>query len=251
MSGELSATIAHEIKQPLAAILTNVSVAEMLLSSSQPQLGELREMIEDVRRDGLRANQTIDRVRALARKQPMILEPVDLRRVIEDVLSLAYHDAVRRGVRIEVATESGLPLVLADRICLQQVLLNLITNGLDAMQETPAERRRLRISATLGSADSIRIAVMDRGSGVPPERLNGIFDSFVTTKKDGTGLGLAIARSIVESHRGTIWAENSPEGGAIFYFTLCIASSVLHEEPCDSLASREHMHEGLGASGEV
>jgi|GEM_PF-398115 len=245
MMGELSAMIAHEIKQPLAAILTNVSVTEMLLAAKRSPIEEFRDVIEDIRKDGLRANQTIDRLRALSRKQPMLVEPVTLKPVFEDVLSIAAHDALRLGVEIDLKLASDLPDAFADRICLQQVLLNLIKNALDAMRPVQPHLRRLRVSAVLSDAEGIRVSVTDTGSGIPADRLRTIFDSFVTTKKDGTGIGLAISRSLVERFGGTIWAENNVEGGATFHFTLAIAGSAAGETKPEPLPDRAPKHLGL------
>jgi two-component system, LuxR family, sensor kinase FixL len=218
--GELTAMIAHEINQPLCAILSNAESAELLLQSPEPPLAEIRNILADIRRDDLRADQAIRGIRALTQTRVMQLQPVDLNEAIMEILGLAAGDALRRHVQILQQFHPSLPLVAADRICLEQVLLNLIINGMDAMEETPETARQLTVQTKLHGEDGAEVAVLDCGHGIAEERMEHLFDSFFTTKTGGLGLGLSIARSIIRAHRGRIWAENRDSGGAALRFTL-------------------------------
>jgi PAS domain S-box-containing protein len=217
--GELTASIAHEINQPLGAILSNADAAEMLLESSPPDLDQVREILGDIRKDDQRATEVIRRLRALLRKREVEHQPLDLNEVCSDVVLLVRVEARRRGVRVEFGSATNLPLVRGDRVHLQQVLLNLVFNGMEAMADVSGEKR-VTVHAALNEKGFAEIAVSDTGPGVPPNRLPRLFDPFISTKKDGMGLGLSIARSLVQAHGGTIWAENNPRGGASFRFTL-------------------------------
>ncbi len=215
--GELTASITHEISQPLAAILSNAETAEILLESKQPRLEEVQQILADIRKDDLRASEVIRRMRELLRKRALELKPIDLNALTSDVLRLVDGETRRRGVEIEKQFAETLPVVRADEIHLQQVLLNLILNGMEAMSES---NRRLTICTAYDGKANVEVAVEDSGPGIPSERLPLLFDSFFTTKTHGMGLGLSIARSIVDAHGGRIWAENSSSGGACFRFTL-------------------------------
>jgi len=221
--GEFTAMVAHEINQPLAAILSNADAAEILLKAPDPPLGEIRDILSDIRRSDLRANAAILRVRALLGKREICLQPVDLNATILDVLHFASADLRGRQILVCNDLAPSLPSVSADRVHLQQVLLNLFANAMEAMKDTPAPSRLLAVSTRRADADAIEVVVADRGHGIAPDKLSGIFESFVTTKSDGLGLGLSIARSIVRSHGGRIWAENRTDGGAAFHFTVKVA----------------------------
>ena len=217
--GELAASIAHEINQPVSAILSNVDAAEMMLQESSPPLDELRDVLADIRSDDLRVTDIIRHVRALATKRVMHFEVFDVNTLIGAVLRLTMPVAQRRGVHVDTAL-STLPPVRGDRIHIQQVVLNLLLNGLDALDEVPEAERRLRIATAHDGRDRVEIVVADSGRGVDPSRRETIFESFHTTKKEGMGLGLSIARSVVEQHGGSIRVEDNVGGGALFRVTL-------------------------------
>jgi signal transduction histidine kinase len=220
MVGELTASIAHEIGQPLGAILSNAETAEILLESKQPRLEEVRQILADIRKDDLRASEVIRRMRELLRKRALELKPIDLNALTSDVLRLVDGETHRRGVEIEKQLADTLPVVRGDVIHLQQVILNLILNAMEAMSESSESNRRLTMRTTQDDQGNVVVAVEDSGPGIPSERLPRLFDSFFTTKTHGMGLGLSIVRSIVEAHGGRIWAENNSRGGACFRFTL-------------------------------
>ena len=180
---------------------------------------ELREILTDVRDEARLAVDIIDRLRSLAGKKPLELRPVDVNEVTAELLRLVASDARSRGVNLSTELAPSLPPVRADRICLQQVMLNLIVNGMDSMREMEGDGRDLTV-CTCRRDDGVEIAVSDTGHGIPNDRMPKLFDAFFTTKKDGVGLGLAIARSIVEAHGGRIWAEDHGGRGATFRLTL-------------------------------
>jgi C4-dicarboxylate-specific signal transduction histidine kinase len=234
MVGELTAAIAHEINQPLGAILSNADAAEMLLESSPPAIDQVREILSDIRKDDLRATEVIRGLRALLRKCEMENQPVDLNEVMSDVVLLVRTESRRRGVRVESEPAQDLPLICGDKVHLQQVLLNLVLNGMEAMADMPGERT-LELRTGVREDGSATIGVTDTGCGIPPERFSRLFEPFFTTKKEGMGLGLSIARSLVEAHGGQIWAENNPDGGATFRFTLPTGREHLNPESRNSL----------------
>ncbi|MGH7936643.1 MAG: sensor histidine kinase, partial [Chthoniobacterales bacterium] len=223
MIGELTAMIAHEINQPLGAILSNADAAELLLESENPPLDEIREILTDIQKNDLRADKAIRRIRSLLRKREMRMEPLDLNETTADVLQFVAGDALRRRVAIRKEFAKGLPLVLGDRASLEQVLLNLIFNGMDAMKDTPESARYFTVRTKLDGDGCVEVAATDNGCGIPPDRMQRLFESFYTTKEEGMGLGLSIARSIIVAHQGRIWAENNAGGGTIFYFTVPLA----------------------------
>ncbi len=217
--GELAASIAHDINQPISAILSNVDAAEMLLDSSPTDQEELRQILQDIRSDDLRASEVIRHIRGLANKRETEFEAFDVNHLVSAVLRLVTPIARRRGMTV-AADYGELSLVRGDRIHVQQVLLNLLFNGMDAMGAAPKEMRVLHVVTTPRGKDRIEIAVSDHGHGIPSGHLEKIFESFFTTKREGMGLGLSIARTLVQLHGGRIWAENNPAGGATFRFTL-------------------------------
>lgn len=219
MVGELSAALAHEINQPLTAILANARAAMRLVKSDGPRAAELRAILEDIAADDMRAGTVIHRARDLVKKgssEPRILS---VNEMVGEVLALARTDLQDHGVVSRTRLCSPTPRVLGDRVQLQQVLLNLIMNASDAMRDTQAGQRLLIVSTTT-RGDGVRIEVEDRGSGIAPDALEKVFEPFVTTKRDGLGLGLSICRSIITAHHGSIWAQNNSEGGATFVISL-------------------------------
>lgn len=218
--GELTASIAHEVNQPLGAILANVDAAEMLLDSDSMHPDALRQILADVRRDDLRASDVIRRLRALLAKHETAREPLDINETVSEVQQLLAAEIRRRGVEIETAFDAALPKVLGDRVQLQQVLLNLIVNAIDAVADMPAGRRRVTVRTRRTTDGEVVVAVADRGPGIPAEWLTRLFESFFTTKPRGMGLGLSIARTIVEAHGGHIWADSDGRNGATLHFTL-------------------------------
>lgn len=226
LMGEMTAMVAHEVNQPLGAILSNAEAAEILLESKEPRLDEVRQILADIRKDDLRANGAIRRIRALLSQREFQLQPTRLEDTISDVVRFVASDARRRGIKIQKQLQPNLPLVLADRLQLEQALLNLVLNGMDAMNETPERSRQLTLKAKADGQNTIAVTVQDCGHGIPPDLGARIFDSFFTTKKDGMGLGLSIARSIIEAHHGNLWLENNPGGGAVFHFTVQVAGSL-------------------------
>jgi PAS domain S-box-containing protein len=222
--GEVTGMVAHEMRQPLSAILLSAYTASTLLRQREPPVDEVIDIMNSIDADGQRADKTIDAIRAFARKQPSRRENVDLNVVIADVLRLVASDAIRRGVSLRKELAPALPPVMGDPIQLQQVLVNLIVNAMDAQSDIPQSRRYVTISSRLG-AEEIEVAVRDGGCGIPPEKMSLLFESFFTDKHQGMGLGLSIARTFVAEHRGRIWVENNPEGGATFRFALPAAES--------------------------
>jgi len=215
---ELSGSLAHEIYQPLAIILSNAQAAQRLLARTPPDLDEVREILVDIVDDDLRAGQVIERLRSHFKRGQTKAIPVFLNDIANEALALAQHNLVARGVTTKVSMASGLPQVMGDRIQLQQVLLNLLLNAADAMSLQAPETRHIHLS-TARSGDSVRLAVRDEGPGLPDD-VEKIFQPFNSTKPDGLGLGLAISRSIVTAHGGRIWAENQPGQGAVFHIEI-------------------------------
>ncbi len=220
--GQLASTLAHELNQPLGAILRNAEAAELFLLSNPPDLEEVREILADIRKDDQRAGEVIDRMRALLKRRGLEHTTLDIAELVDDVVPMVHPDAVSRRVRLDIEVPRNLPSVRGDRVHLQQVLLNLILNGMDAMSEVPAETRRLVVRARQADPRTIEVAVADAGHGVPAEKFARLFEPFFTTKPNGMGLGLPISSTIIVAHGGRIWAENSP-AGATFYFTVPVS----------------------------
>jgi len=226
--GELSAAIAHEVKQPLTAILSNADAAETLLNSPDPPLDEIREIVADIREDDLRANDVVDRIREFLRTQATSTELLHINAAVSDALRVVAGDARRRRIQIRTELGQGLPLVLADRTQLLQVLINLLVNGMDAIDGTPGAVHELAIRTGSNGNSGVEIAIADRGCGIAPDQMPRLFNAFFTTKKEGMGLGLSIARSIVTAHHGRIWADNNTDGGATFHVSIPAAITKGH-----------------------
>jgi PAS domain S-box-containing protein len=215
--GELTASLAHEIKQPIGAAVTNAEACVRLLDRDQPDVPEAREAALEMAKDARRAAEIIDRVRSLYHKGSSQLETIEVNEVISEMVVMLQNEANRHSVTIRTDLAEGLPKVMADRVQLQQVLLNLMLNGIEAIRDTSGE---LTIKSKVGDDSQLLISVTDTGVGLPTENAEQIFNPFFTTKSQGTGLGLAITRSIVESHGGRIWATGNSGRGATFSFTL-------------------------------
>lgn len=224
MMGQLASALAHELNQPLGAILRNAEAAELFMQDANPNLEELRAIIADIRKDDQRAGEVIDRLRALLKRRDIESRPLSVGHLLEEVLALIRADAAARGVRLEVLADPGLPPVKGDRVHLQQVLINLIINAMDALGESQRADRHVVVNARTDGPGFVEVSVSDNGTGIPPERLAHVFDPFFTTKAHGMGMGLPISRTIIEAHGGKITASSAPDGGAIFRFTLPMAA---------------------------
>jgi signal transduction histidine kinase len=234
-AGELTASIAHEINQPLGAIHTNAETLELILKSSPPDMVEIKEIVADIRRDQERASEVIRRLRSLLKREPFELKDIDLNEIAREiekfVLSLAAL-AVARKVDVSTSvTPEPLP-IRGDHIQLQQVILNLIVNATDAMADMPSGKRKIIVRTTRISGFA-EVAVCDTGPGIPPEKLKKVFEPFFTTKPGGMGIGLSIVRTIIEAHNGQIVAENPPGGGAMFRITLPLAKTRANAQPTE------------------
>jgi PAS domain S-box-containing protein len=218
MLGELSGSMAHELNQPLAAILSNAQAAQRFLDRAQPDLDEVRASLADIVADDKRAGEVIRRLRAMLKKQAAVQRPLYLNDLVLEVLRMARSDLLNRNASAHTELASGLPLVNGDQVQLQQVLINLLLNAGDAM--VGSENRDLTIRSRLTSQGWVEVSFIDSGPGIPPDDLERIFQPFVTTKRDGIGLGLAVCRSIIAAHGGRLWAENNGARGATLRFAL-------------------------------
>ena len=220
--GEMAASLAHELNQPLTAILGNAQAAQQMLTVTPPDLPELSAIQIDIAQDAKRAGDVIRRLRAFLKRSSPVREPVDLNTLIPELIRFARMDASLRDVTIETRHAEALPNVLADRVQVQEVLINLIFNAAHAMHDAPGATPRLITIAAAQAPRStdVLVTVRDHGTGFRPHHLDTAFDPYFTTKPDGLGMGLRICRSIVEAHGGRIWAENHPDGGAVLSFTL-------------------------------
>jgi two-component system sensor kinase FixL len=218
--GELAGSLAHELNQPLTAILSNVQAAQRFMAAEPIDVAEVREILNDIVQDDYRASEVIRRIRAVVRKSDLEFASLDLAKVIREVILLLHSDAIVRATRVNVELDEDLPAVYADKVQLQQVTLNLLLNAFDAMSGVSPGERVVSIALTREGEDMARIAVRDRGHGLTVGKLDTIFKPFYTSKPHGLGLGLSISRSIVELHGGRLWAENNTDRGATFYVTL-------------------------------
>ncbi|MEJ0020079.1 MAG: PAS domain-containing protein [Acetobacteraceae bacterium] len=222
--GELTASIAHEVNQPLAGIVTNGEACLRWLRRERPNLEEAQLAVERIISDGKRAAQVVNRLRALVRKEDSDRRPLNLNELVEESLPLVAQEMSRQRIKVELSLAPGLPLVMADRVQLQQVLINLLINAIQAMTEAAGQDRVLTIASRVEQADAVMLAVRDSGPGIDPAAARHLFKAFFTTKTNGMGMGLSICRSIVEAHGGRIWASGDAASdatrGAVFQFTL-------------------------------
>ena len=217
--GTLSGTIAHELNQPLAAILSNAQAAQRFLTSAVPDLDEVRDILHDIVADDRRAGAVIWHLRQLLEKGEIQRQPLDINDLVKEVLKLLRADLLHRQIAVETVLAAELLPVHGDPVQLQQVLINLIVNGCDAMQDNPVDKRTLRVSTAPAPEQRIKVDVTDQGQGVAVDQRKTIFQPFFTTKPHGMGMGLAVCRSIITAHQGQLWVEAAPDGGARFCFT--------------------------------
>jgi signal transduction histidine kinase len=219
-AGVLSASVAHELNQPLGAIQSYSEAAELYLKADPPNLERVEQILANIRRDNQRAAEVISHLRGMLKKGAGELQEFDLNDVVRDALYFLDLEASKRGVVLSSDQTKGSLPVRADQINLQQVILNLAVNGMDAMQDCAPGSGKISIQTALVEESATEVSIADSGTGIPMDKLNEIFDTFYTTKQQGTGLGLSISRTIIETYGGRIWAENRPGGGAVFRFTL-------------------------------
>src|SRR5258705_6606516 len=218
--GELVASIAHEVNQPLGAIVTNGQACVRLLSRAVPDLDKSREVVRRMINDGMRASEVIKRIRDLLHKSPPEKAPLNINEIVQEVIALVSSDVIKSKVELKTELAVDLPLVEGDRIQLQQVILNLILNAKDAMSAVQTHPRKLLITSRKSTTGQVVVAVRDSGNGLDPKDADRIFDPFFSTKPEGMGLGLSISRTIIEDHQGTLWATPNEDKGATIQFAL-------------------------------
>ena len=218
--GQLTASIVHEIKQPLATARNNAAAGLRFLDKSQPNVAEAIEALTCIMDDTDRTNDIVDRIASLIKKAPPRKEAVDLNAAILEVIALTHGELVNAGVTVSTLLAGGLPRIQCDRVQLQQVMLNLIVNAIQSMSGVEDGKRELQISTVNTGAEGVCVAVWDTGRGLSPESLSRLFEPFYTTKPDGMGMGLSICRSIIEAHGGRLWATRCEPRGAVFQFTI-------------------------------
>jgi signal transduction histidine kinase len=221
--GELSASIAHELLQPLTGILANTETAELVAGSSNPDASQLREILADIKRDQGRASEVIKRLRRLLAKAPIESQEIDLNELVREVLGLLSGQANARQTTLHMNLAAQAPRVSGDPIQLQQVILNLVMNGLEAMSGARSPERRITGRTEILDESTAQVSIEDTGPGIAAENTQRIFEPFFTTKNTGMGMGLSIARNIIGSHGGHMWAHNLNSGGAALRFTLPLA----------------------------
>jgi signal transduction histidine kinase len=219
LAGQFTTSLAHELGQPLGAILRNADAAELFMRGPTPDIDEIRAIVTDIRRDGERAAGIIDRLRALLRRQDVDMQALDCRSVVDDVFAIVRARADAMGIQLAVDIPPGTPPVRGDRVHVQQVLLNLVANAVESIEASATGERRI-VVATHRREGHVEFGVRDTGAGIAQQQPDSVFTPFVTTKSHGMGMGLTISRTIVEVHGGRIGAENSPGGGARFWFTI-------------------------------
>src|SRR5690606_8464677 len=218
--GEMAAGIAHEVNQPLTAIATYAQACQRLIASEEFSREDIAEALEHISAQALRAGEVIRRLRTFVKNREVKRELIEANRLLEDVLTLAQTDARHHGVHISLETAAEAPQVQADAVQIQQVILNLIRNSIDAMQDVPEPQREIVLRTQVDAEGDVEFMVADRGVGLDPAVAAELFNPFFTTKPGGTGLGLSISRSIIRAHGGKLWCDANPGGGARFFFTL-------------------------------
>jgi C4-dicarboxylate-specific signal transduction histidine kinase len=218
--GQLTASIAHEVNQPITAMVTHGHAALRWLAAQPPDLEEVRQTLDAIIKDGNRAGEVIGRIRALIKKAAPRADQLDINEAILEVIGVTRGELLRNGVSLQTELAKGLPLIRGDRIQLQQIVLNLIMNSVEAMSDVSKGSRHLLISTAEDTSNGVLVAVRDSGPGLNSESLERLFDPFYTTKPGGMGMGLSICRSIVEGHEGRIWATANVPQGASFHFSL-------------------------------
>jgi len=219
MMGELAATLAHELNQPMTAIMSNAQAATRFLDRSSPDLDEIREILEEIAEEDARAGEVIRRMRTLVKKERASFQPLHFNEILHEVVWLLRSDAMIRKIVVELQLDPDLPAVSGDRIQLQQVVMNLLLNAFDAIGESSKENQTVLVE-TCHDDQEIRVAVRDRGAGIAPATLEQLFQPFNTSKPNGLGMGLSISRSIIGLHGGRLWGKNNSGPGATFSFTL-------------------------------
>jgi signal transduction histidine kinase len=223
-AGELASSIAHELNQPLGSILTNAETAELILSGQSPDLNEVREILADIQRDDLRANEVIRRLRSFMRRTTFETRDIDLNELMRDVFDFLSVQAAAHNVALHLKASPEVLRVKGDPVQLQQVIINLIVNSMDAMDAIPYGRTVIGRAEMNGERSAV-VSISDSGPGIPADKLTQVFDPFFTTKEQGMGIGLSIARTIILAHEGRIWAENETGGGAVFHVSLPLAAA--------------------------
>jgi C4-dicarboxylate-specific signal transduction histidine kinase len=218
--GELTASISHEVNQPLAAIVTNGQICLRLLALETPRPDEIRAAVERIVRDANRASEVIQRIRALAKRSEPQMVSLDINDVIREAILLVQREVLSHGVSLRTELASVMPSVLGDRVQLQQVVINLLMNGVEAMAPITDRPRELLIRSHLHEADQVLVAVLDSGIGIDSETSEKLFSAFFTTKPSGMGMGLSISRSIIRAHGGRLWVSPNADHGAAFQFTV-------------------------------
>jgi C4-dicarboxylate-specific signal transduction histidine kinase len=216
----LSGSLAHELNQPLTSILSNAQAAQRFLSGNGSDLEEVREILADIVAEDKRAGEVIQRLRLFLKKGEVQQQELDLNDVVQEVLKIARTDLMHHRVVVDTGLAPALPKVTGDRVQLQQVILNLLVNACDAMTANDEDDRKLLVTTQADADRGVCVSVMDRGCGIPAERVDKVFEPFYTTKSHGTGLGLSICRTIVAAHAGKLSASNNADRGATFYLSL-------------------------------
>ena len=224
--GQLTASIAHELKQPLSAIMTRGETGLRWLRRQPPEIEKVAESFEQMIRDVTRASDVIDRIHSLVKKHAPRMEKLDINGAILEVVGLIQSEVIKNGVTARMDLAESLPHIRGDRVQLQQVILNLMINSIQAMSDMAGRERELYVTTEMIASEGVRVSVRDTGPGVSPESLSRLFEPFYTTKPNGMGMGLSICRSIIEDHGGRLWATRLDPQGALFQFTIPLTQPV-------------------------